>query len=77
MNWTGNFEHAKCALKFHISFVIDSGYMIFLSHYSLLKTVPADVLEKGRAMADAYRTSEEDTELENLDPESKKLESIL
>ncbi|CAI9755751.1 unnamed protein product [Fraxinus pennsylvanica] len=44
---------------------------------SLLKTVPTDVLEKGKAMADAYRTSEEDRELENLDPELKKLESIL
>ncbi|KAL2517966.1 hypothetical protein Adt_14213 [Abeliophyllum distichum] len=44
---------------------------------SLLKTVPSDVLEKGKAMADAYRTSEEETAPENLDPELKELESIL
>ncbi|KAL2545130.1 hypothetical protein Fot_14363 [Forsythia ovata] len=44
---------------------------------SLLKTVPTDVLDKGKAMADAYRSSEEDTTPENLDPELKKLESIL
>ena len=49
---------------------------IFL-HCSLLKTVPSDVLEKGKAIADAYRDSEDDAAGEALDPELKQLESIL
>ncbi|XP_058188034.1 uncharacterized protein LOC131304711 [Rhododendron vialii] len=44
---------------------------------SLLKTVPSDVLDKGKAIADAYRVPEEDTTPGNLDPELKQLESIL
>ncbi|KAI3803209.1 hypothetical protein L1987_31358 [Smallanthus sonchifolius] len=44
---------------------------------SLLKTVPTDVLEKGKAIADAYNTPEEDYPPENLDPNLKQLESIL
>ncbi|XP_027080025.1 uncharacterized protein LOC113779049 [Coffea eugenioides] len=44
---------------------------------SLLKTVPSDVLEKGKAIADAYRDSEDDAAAEALDPELKQLESIL
>ncbi|GAB4854540.1 hypothetical protein Ancab_023121 [Ancistrocladus abbreviatus] len=43
---------------------------------SLLQTVPSDVLEKGKAIADAYRTPE-DAEPEELDQELKQLESIL
>lgn len=42
----------------------------------LLKTVPADVLAKGKAIADAYSSPEEE-ETEILDPELKQLESIL
>ncbi|KAI8534957.1 hypothetical protein RHMOL_Rhmol10G0137400 [Rhododendron molle] len=44
---------------------------------SLLKTVPSDVLDKGKAIADAYRVPEEDTTPGNLDPELKQLESVL
>lgn len=44
---------------------------------SLLQTVPSDVLDKGKAVADAYRTTDEDSEAEILDPELKQLESIL
>ncbi|CAI9095933.1 OLC1v1031973C4 [Oldenlandia corymbosa var. corymbosa] len=46
---------------------------------SLLKTVPSDVLEKGKAIADAYRDPVDDTPPENdiPDPELKQLESIL
>lgn len=46
---------------------------------SLLGTVPSDVLDKGKAIADSYRNSKDDADLEpeNLDPEIKKLESIL
>ncbi|CAK7352788.1 unnamed protein product [Dovyalis caffra] len=44
---------------------------------SLLQTVPSDVLDKGKAVADAYRTPEENSEAEILDPELKQLESIL
>ncbi|XAR63662.1 hypothetical protein NMG60_11023685 [Bertholletia excelsa] len=44
---------------------------------SLLRTVPSDVLEKGKAVADAYRVPEDDVAPENLDPELKQLESIL
>ncbi|KAK1417032.1 hypothetical protein QVD17_26154 [Tagetes erecta] len=44
---------------------------------SLLQTVPADVLEKGKAIADAYNTPEEDYPPQNLDPKLKQLESIL
>lgn len=45
--------------------------------FSLLKTVPNDVLEKGKAIADAYRTSDETTAVETSDKELKQLESIL
>lgn len=44
---------------------------------SLLKTVPTDVLEKGKAIADAYNAPEEDFAAENLDPNLKQLQSIL
>nr|XP_043624703.1 uncharacterized protein LOC122596226 [Erigeron canadensis] len=44
---------------------------------SLLQTVPTDVLEKGKAIADAYNTPEEDYAPQNLDPNLKQLESIL
>lgn len=44
---------------------------------SLLQTVPTDVLEKGKAIADAYNAPEEDYAAENLDPNLKQLESIL
>lgn len=47
------------------------------SLHSLLQTVPSDVLDKGKAVADAYRTPDEDSEAEILDPELKRLESIL
>ncbi|KAL5786443.1 hypothetical protein ACOSQ2_008835 [Xanthoceras sorbifolium] len=44
---------------------------------SLLHTVPSEVLDKGKAIADAYRTPDEGAEPEILDPEIKQLESIL
>ncbi|KAL9678958.1 hypothetical protein QQ045_016810 [Rhodiola kirilowii] len=44
---------------------------------SLLKTVPTYVFDKGKAIADAYRTSDENTEIETSDKELKQLESIL
>lgn len=44
--------------------------------YSLLHTVPSDVLEKGNAVADSYRNTE-DVEPEILDREMQQLESIL
>ncbi|KAF3446109.1 hypothetical protein FNV43_RR11288 [Rhamnella rubrinervis] len=43
----------------------------------LLKTVPSDVLDKGKVIADAYRNSDDDAETEISDPELKQLESIL
>ncbi|XP_004245049.1 uncharacterized protein [Solanum lycopersicum] len=45
---------------------------------SLLKTVPTDVLEKGKSVADSYFfAGEEEVAPERLDPELKQLESIL
>ncbi|XP_071717306.1 uncharacterized protein [Rutidosis leptorrhynchoides] len=44
---------------------------------SLLQTVPTDVLEKGKAIADAYNTIDEDYAPQNVDPNLKQLESIL
>lgn len=44
---------------------------------SLLQTVPSDVLVKGKAIADAYNTPEDDVPSESLDPKLKQLESIL
>ncbi|KAG8375759.1 hypothetical protein BUALT_Bualt10G0133700 [Buddleja alternifolia] len=44
---------------------------------SLLKTVPAEVLDKGQAMADAYTSQAEDVTPESIDPQLKQLESIL
>lgn len=44
---------------------------------SLLQTIPSDVLDKGKAIADAYRIPEEEVEPQDLDPELKQLESIL
>ncbi|XVF48750.1 hypothetical protein PTKIN_Ptkin03bG0214500 [Pterospermum kingtungense] len=44
---------------------------------SLLQTVPSDVLNQGKEIADAYRAPEEDIKPEELDPEMKQLESIL
>ncbi|OWM63311.1 uncharacterized protein LOC116192212 [Punica granatum] len=44
----------------------------------LLKTVPQDVLEKGKAIADAYRAPDDgEPEPDISDPEIKQLESIL
>uniref|UniRef100_A0A2P2KAT7 DUF7880 domain-containing protein n=1 Tax=Rhizophora mucronata TaxID=61149 RepID=A0A2P2KAT7_RHIMU len=43
---------------------------------SLLKTIPSDVLDKGKAVADAYRTPTEE-EPEIADPKLRQLESIL
>ncbi|GLT97213.1 hypothetical protein SLE2022_147880 [Rubroshorea leprosula] len=43
---------------------------------SLLQTVPSDVLRRGQEIADAYRRPEDD-EPNQLDPEMKKLESLL
>ena len=45
--------------------------------YSLLQTVPSDVLNQGKEIADAYRGPEEDVKPEELDPEMKQLESLL
>ncbi|XP_075514986.1 uncharacterized protein LOC142549757 isoform X2 [Primulina tabacum] len=44
---------------------------------SLLKFVPSEVLDKAKAMADAYFIPEEYLAPENLDPKLKRLESIL
>ncbi|GER35375.1 calcium-binding EF-hand family protein [Striga asiatica] len=44
---------------------------------SLLKTVPADVLDKGKAMADAYLAPGDELAPENFDPQLKQLESLL
>ncbi|KAK9741588.1 hypothetical protein RND81_03G115500 [Saponaria officinalis] len=44
---------------------------------SLLQTVPSDVLDKGKAIADAHRTPEIDVVPQELDPDLKKLQSIL
>lgn len=47
-------------------------------YFSLLQTVPSEVLEKGKSIADAYRTPDDNiAEPEILDPKVKKLESIL
>lgn len=44
---------------------------------SLLQTVPSDVLDKGKVIAEAYRAPESDVTLKELDQEYKELESIL
>ncbi|XP_022756379.1 uncharacterized protein LOC111304130 [Durio zibethinus] len=44
---------------------------------SLLQTVPSDVLNQGKEIADAYRAPEEDIKPLELDPEMKQLESLL
>jgi hypothetical protein len=47
---------------------------------SLLQTVPSAVLDKGKAIADAYRTPADEYVEENaaeLDPKLKQLEDIL
>ncbi|GMH17814.1 hypothetical protein Nepgr_019655 [Nepenthes gracilis] len=44
---------------------------------SLLQTVPSDILDRGKAIADAYRSPEEDVQLEDLDQQLKQLDSIL
>ncbi|XP_060673013.1 uncharacterized protein LOC107420121 isoform X2 [Ziziphus jujuba] len=44
---------------------------------SLLKTVPSDALDKCKAIADSYRNSYEDADVDISDPELKQLESIL
>jgi len=44
--------------------------------FSLLQTVPSDVLSKGEVIADSYREPE-DEETGSLDPDLKQLESIL
>lgn len=46
-------------------------------YYSLLQTVPSDVLNQGKEIADAYRAPEDDVKPEELDPEIKQLESLL
>ncbi|KAG9157058.1 hypothetical protein Leryth_009095 [Lithospermum erythrorhizon] len=43
---------------------------------SLLDTVPTDILNKGKVIANAYQTQEEDA-TDNQDPELKQLESLL
>ncbi|XP_062098384.1 uncharacterized protein LOC133804254 [Humulus lupulus] len=43
----------------------------------LLKTVPPDVLDKGKAIADSYRNLDEEPDSQVIDPELKQLESIL
>ncbi|KAL4579925.1 hypothetical protein LXL04_016096 [Taraxacum kok-saghyz] len=43
---------------------------------SLLQTVPTDILKKGKTIADAYNSPDEDFALQNLDPNLKQLESI-
>lgn len=43
----------------------------------LLKTVPPDVLDKGKAIADSYRNSDEQADSDVVDPELRQLESIL
>ncbi|EXB74892.1 hypothetical protein L484_018600 [Morus notabilis] len=43
----------------------------------LLKTVPPDVLDKGLAIADSYRNSDEEINSDVVDPELQQLESIL
>ncbi|ONK65365.1 uncharacterized protein A4U43_C07F36360 [Asparagus officinalis] len=47
---------------------------------SLLQTVPSPVLDKAKAIADAYRNpndEEEESKPEDLDPDLKQLEAIL
>lgn len=44
---------------------------------SLLKTVPSDILEKGKAIADAYLIPEDNVNPGTLDPQLTQLESIL
>ncbi|KAL8171249.1 hypothetical protein V2J09_023053 [Rumex salicifolius] len=44
---------------------------------SLLQTVPSDVLEKGKAIADAYRAPLFDDQPPEVDPELRQLESLL
>lgn len=53
---------------------------IYILCFSLLQTVPSAVLDKGKAIADAYRTPVDDYVEENaaeLDPRLKQLEDIL
>ncbi|PON63405.1 hypothetical protein TorRG33x02_276490 [Trema orientale] len=63
-------EASVKSMKTQISVALDS-------LEGLLKTVPPDVLDKGKAIADSYRNSDEEAEREILDPELKQLESIL
>ena len=58
-------------------FFLETNMQIALGSCSLLQTVPTDVLEKGKAIADAYNAPEEDYAPEKLDPNLKQLESIL
>ncbi|XP_062023361.1 uncharacterized protein LOC133739592 [Rosa rugosa] len=44
---------------------------------SLLKTVPSDVLDKGKVAANSYRMSLENADVDISDPELKELQSIL
>ncbi|XP_004303463.1 PREDICTED: uncharacterized protein LOC101300162 [Fragaria vesca subsp. vesca] len=44
---------------------------------SLLKTVPSDVLDKGKVAADSYRSSLENADVDISDPELRELQSIL
>lgn len=49
--------------------------------YSLLGTVPSELLEKGQAIAEAYRIpsnqNNNETKSDDLDPELKQLEALL
>jgi hypothetical protein len=45
--------------------------------FSLLQTVPSDVLSKGKVIADSYLDREDVVETESPDPDLKQLESIL
>ena len=59
-------HHSHLTFSFHLS--------------SLLQTVPSAVLDKGKVIADAYRTPADDYVEENaaeLDPKLKELEDIL
>lgn len=58
-------------------FYLETNIQIALGSCSLLQSVPTDVLEKGKAIADAYNAPEEDYAGENLAPNLKQLESIL
>ena len=57
----------KSTLKLHFSVLL----------CSLLQTVPSDILETAKAIADAYRTPESNEAPQELDQDLKELQSIL